>query len=76
MFNSGSTSGARAEVRQGVNLPDYFSCRNCRAHGSSMDLCRELREARVCAKQALIFALQSGQVQIHLVIDQRALPGR
>jgi hypothetical protein len=65
-----SQSNANARVDQSINLPDFFSCNNCRAGkliGS--DLCRELRSEDLCAKQMLADALRSGAVRIQLYIS-------
>lgn len=56
----------------GINLPDYFSCRNCRGWyqkyltQETWRMCLQLRESGACAKLALAAALKSGAVTIHL----------
>lgn len=60
-----SNSNSNAEIKQSIEIPDYFSCKNCR--GWNWDtVCRQLRQENICAKQMLSYAIQSGAVQIHL----------
>ena len=69
-----------SKVSQEVNLPDFFSCRNCRGwntdcyHYETKAICQDLRREGLCAKQMLSQALASGAVQVVLYTPAQ-LPG-
>jgi hypothetical protein len=77
---------SQATIDLSQRTPDYFSCKNCVAYSAqkliyaptsphchdehSARFCLVLQDRGVCRAMMLARALETGAVQVHLVLDQ------
>ncbi|HEX9925322.1 MAG TPA: hypothetical protein VGD99_21880 [Anaerolineae bacterium] len=67
-----TNSNATATIDQSVNLPDYFSCRQCTVWDYGGRLCDRMQQAGRCRAAALGRALDAGHIQITLHLPAEA----
>lgn len=84
-----TTATATATFDNSTRVPDFFSCRECQGYDSSqtkrpshplatehgwVDMCTILQEEGRCRLDMLKQALETGAVQVHIVIAPAQLP--